>query len=257
MPRCLVPELPETPAVLTLTSADAHHLRSVLRVRVGDRVQLLDGAGRVGEAQIEAVSRDGVRAAMLGPPRDVPPLRPRLTLLQCVLKPSRMDWLIEKSVELGVARIVPVLSHHAVVRPGVGTVVDRWTRIADSALMQCGNPWRMRIEPVTDWASALGALATPPGAIWCAALSEDASPLSFALRRALCEPPEALVWCVGPEGDFTEPEREDLRALGAEMLHLGHTILRAETAAIAGLGTLRLALSDAQDLNAGIDHDPV
>ncbi len=243
MHRCLIAAaFPAEPAVLALPETAAHHLCRVLRARPGEPIQLLDGEGRVCDARIETAGRDGVRVTMLAPPRRIPPPRPRLTLFQCVLKPARMDWLVEKAVELGVERLVPVLSQRCVARPEAGATVERWTRIADSALIQSGNARRMRIEPVRGWSAALDPLREPRTAVWCAALAPEAGRLADAIRQAWPAPPDALVWCVGPEGDFTAGELLDLRSCGATLLGLGDAVLRSETAALAGLSALRLTL---------------
>ena len=96
--------------LVALGEAESHHLRDVLRARPGDAVRLVDGRGSAREAAVAAVTRREVSVELRGGVLTPPPPAARVTLFQCVAKPARMDWLLEKAAELGAARIVPILS---------------------------------------------------------------------------------------------------------------------------------------------------
>ena len=129
-----------------LGEAESRHLASVLRVAPGDALTILDGRGRRREAIVDSVGKRGVTCQPHGGVETLPrPVVP-ITLFQCVAKQNRMDWLVEKAAELGVARLVPIVSARAVARPASGEKSDRWQRIAESALRQSGSGWIMQVD---------------------------------------------------------------------------------------------------------------
>lgn len=223
----------------------AHHLRDVLRARAGDAVRLTDGAGRAREAAVAALSRREVLVEPRGSVLEAPPPAPAVTLFQCVAKPARMDWLLEKAVELGAARVVPVLSARTVARLRPGETPDRWRRILDAALLQCGGFWRTELAPAVEWAGAMAAMRAfrdAGGALLAGSLAPGARPLGetvLALRARPEGPPAAWGWLVGPEGDFAPEELAEALAAGAAPVTLGRRVLRVETAALQGLAAIR------------------
>lgn len=237
MPRCLVSSSDLDAPACDLPEAVARHLRTVLRTDVGDAVVLVDGCGRSRAARVVQASRHGVRCEACGTVESLPRRRPVITLFQCVAKGARMDWLVEKAAELGAATLVPVLSRRSVVRLPVGERVERWERIADSALEQSRGAWRMRVEPVHDWAAAVERVrAVRPTLV--GALTDDARPLRESLLPSVAEPPVEAGWFVGPEGDFDAAELRSLLDAGALPVSLGAQTLRTETAALYGLCAL-------------------
>lgn len=239
MIHCLVPSLERPEEALVLRDAAAHHLAQVLRVRPGERVLLLDGAGRQLEATVAEASRREVRCEPCGSVRTLPRPGPSVTLFQCVAKASHMEWLVEKAVELGAEELVPVVSRNCVVRPGAGERVGRWDRIADAALEQCAAAWRMRIAPAHTWAQALERIRAFDGLVVACALPPGTPPLREVLANAVPRPAHyALV--VGPEGDFADEELAQVAKAGARFAGLGPTVLRTDTAAAAALACLRL-----------------
>jgi 16S rRNA (uracil1498-N3)-methyltransferase len=153
-----------------------------------------------------------------------------------------MDWTVEKAVELGVSRIVPVISDRTIVRldeeDGVAKAA-RWSRVAEEAARQCGAAWLPAITPPSSLKACLPALAeTAP--VFVAALTPAARPLREALSACAGTPPLAG-WFVGPEGDFTAAELDALIQAGAIPVSLGPQVLRAETACLYGLCALNCA----------------
>ena len=220
----------------------AHHLK-VVRPKPGEFVELFDGAGRSRPYRCGASAAAPLSAA--GAVSAAPPRPVGLTLFACVTKGSRWDWTIEKATELGVTRIVPVISDRCIVRIGRGERAaksDRWRRIAEEAARQSDARWlpdvceavdfRDSLEQVKACTCFVGALADPPP-----------EPLFTALQRRLGAEDAARSFglFVGPEGDFTPEELKALLEI-AVPTSFGPTILRAETAAIFGLSVLAAAL---------------
>lgn len=217
---------------MVLRGEEAHHLLNVVRVRVGEEVQLLDGAGLVararltearrGEAGMEVLSREEV---------DTEPGR-RMTLLCALPRASRMDTLIEKCCELGLTRLSPLVTARSVVDP-LGRQENhlaRWRRITIEAAKQSGRTRLMEVTP---------ALPYDAQSLRCEgeALKVVAEPgaRSQTLREATAglAPDRPVTALVGPEGGLTPEEVELARGAGYLPVSLGRRILRVETAAIA------------------------
>ena len=217
-------------------AADAARHLKVVRPRRGEKIELFDGRGRCRVYEWDGALRAaGVAEFVPRPPTG-------LTLFACVTKGSRWDWTIEKATELGVARIVPVVSARTIVRIPVNereSKRERWMRIAEDAARQSDAKWLPEIDAAVDFDDSLpmvrettcfvGALANPPP-----------PPLLSAIGRAEPDRSRPLAVYVGPEGDFTP---EELAALVecAIPTSFGPTILRAETAAIFAVGVVAAA----------------
>ncbi len=242
MHRCLVKTEELLADTFTLGRDEARHLQTVLRVKPGERVLLFDGQGRTRTAAITAVEKHGLSLTSETPPQTHPRPACALTLFACVSKGKRMDWTVEKAVELGVARVVPVISDRTIVRLDSDdgeTKADRWLRVAEEAARQCGATWLPEIAtPVTFKAGLPLVAQTAP--VFVAALTPAARPLREALAAHAAPPPRAG-WFVGPEGDFTPAELDALLATGAIPVSLGQLVLRAETACLYGLCALNCA----------------
>ena len=218
------------------------HLR-VLRPKEGEPFELFDGKGRW---RTFSYRRDGGVASPLAPTEQGVHIAPRplpLTLFACVTKGSRWDWTIEKATELGVTRIVPVVSDRTIVRiaPDARAAKrERWMRIAEDAARQSDAKWLPEVLAPMSFAESLalvrgtecfvGALVTPPPV-----------PVAEAARRRRGELEPAIY--VGPEGDFSPEELTELVKI-ATPVSFGSTILRAETAAIYGVSALKSQLDE-------------
>ena len=216
----------------------ARHLK-VLRPRPGEEIELFDGAGRTRRYRWNAARGvlDAPRPPVLAAPRPA-----RLTLFACLTKGSRWDWTIEKAVELGVARIVPVLSARCVVRLAPderAAKAARWRRIAEDAARQSDAVWLPEVLEAVPFPAACDLARTCDRVFAGALVDPPAPPLLEAVARAL-PAARSLGLFVGPEGDFTPAELEALLAC-AEPTSFGPTILRAETAAVFGLSVLAAA----------------
>lgn len=242
MHRCLITTDLLLADVCSLGRDEARHLQTVLRVKPGDRITLFDGHGRTRLAAVAATDRRGIELRPEGPPQTHPRADCSLVLFACISKGKRMDWTVEKAVELGVSRIVPVISDRTIVRLDADesdAKADRWMRVAEEAARQCGAVWLPEIaQPITLRACLpLLAEASP---VFVAALTPAARPLRDALA-AFPSPPPQTGWFVGPEGDFTPAELDALLAAQAIPVSLGCNVLRAETACLYGLCALNCA----------------
>jgi 16S rRNA (uracil1498-N3)-methyltransferase len=220
-------------ARLTLTGPEHRHIGLVLRARPGDVVTLFDGAGGEVEAEVIRVERTETELA-LGARRAVAGPAVALTLLCAVPRGPRMDFLVQKTSELGVARIVPVVTERSVARPdaqGADGKRARWEKIAREAARQCGRA----DLPIVDAPSALAAALASPGLpARRLALFEQERARSLRAALAGTEPaPTALL--IGPEGGFAPAELALAGDAGFEAVGLGDRILRVETAAIVAV----------------------
>lgn len=222
-------------------AAAARHLR-VIRPRDGEEIALFDGAGRERVYRYRAASR---ALAAAGEMRTRPrPARP-IELFAALTKPARWDWTVEKCVELGVARIVPVVAARSVVRiaPGdAGEKLERWRRIAGEAARQSDAFWLPEIAPPASFAGAL-AMAAGRESYFGALVSPPPPPLAAALAGAV-DPSRPIAFWVGPEGDFTPEEKAALAAVAAPVA-LGSSVLRSETAAVYGIAVIAAAIDAA------------
>jgi 16S rRNA (uracil1498-N3)-methyltransferase len=231
-PRLHVDQRLAVGASLTVADERAHYLRNVLRLREGAEVRLFNAVDGEFLARITAAERHRIHVELVTRLREPVP-EPGPVLVFAPIRRNRLDWLIEKAVELGAARLSPVLTEHTVVRP---EGADRLAAIAMEAAEQCG---RLTV-PVVD--------RPVPLATWLAS-RDRAQPLVFADERAQAGSPLAACLgrptvdlLVGPEGGFTEAERAQvLQVAGVAIISLGPLILRAETAALMALAACRLA----------------
>src|ERR1700731_3891626 len=136
------------PDALSLTGAEAHHARDVLRMKRGDRAVLFNGRGREITAEIVDLSGDEVRLRRLQE-AETPPLRCRITLGQAIPKGKNMDLIVQKAVEIGAAEIAPILSDRTVVRldeESAASKQAKWQTVAIEAAKQCGQNWLPQVQ---------------------------------------------------------------------------------------------------------------
>jgi len=208
-----------------LRGAARHHAADVLRVKAGDKVCVLDGAGRQWEALVESVDSKEVRVKLLSEMEIV--LRPwRLALALALVRGPRFELAVEKCAELGASRIVPLLSERCTARAPGAARLERWRRIAAEASRQCG---RGDLPAIAEPAS-VSELAETFGDYDAVVL---ASPDSKGfVRDVLTDSAGSVLVLVGPEGGFTEEEESFLESRGAKPALLGRHLLRSETAAV-------------------------
>lgn len=222
---------------------EAHHLLHVLRIEAGDTLEVFDGQGRTAEAVVEEV-RHPELTLRPGPERHHERPRPEIVLVQALPKTQKMEWIVQKGTELGMGRLVPVVTHRVVVRPDERRAVkkrDRWAAVALGATRQCSSAWVPEIAPIQKLGRWLNESPRPERLLF-GDLAPGAAPLKEALAQAASGSPSCIGMVIGPEGDFDETERAMLIDAGATPVGLGDAVLRTETAALYALSVMRYEL---------------
>jgi 16S rRNA (uracil1498-N3)-methyltransferase len=234
-------ETPPHEASALLTGGEAHHLLRVMRARVGDEITLFDGSGWEFQGRIERLGRTEVQCAILQGHQVDRELRQAVTLGVALPKGDRQQWLIEKGVELGASRLVPLETARGVAQPS-DNALSRLRRAVIEASKQCGRNRLMDIAPPQAWNEFVA--AAPAGSL-CLLAHPGGEPLSTLNHRAATA--SELRLAVGPEGGLTEDEVEAARRGGWRVVDLGQRILRIETAALLLVGWAALADSAKQE----------
>ena len=231
---------------LVLTGGEAHHALHVLRLRRGDAVTVLDGAGQEFRCEVADIARSQVRLGIVEK-RSHPRPACRLTLLQALPKGKLIEPIIQKATELGAARLVPLLSERVVVQlepDDAARKAGKWQSVAIEAIKQCGSAWLPKVEtPLTPEQFLKRSEIFDLSLI--GSLQPDARhPRLYldAFRTEHRRNPTSLAVWVGPEGDFTPDEIQRVQAAGATPITLGPLVLRADTAAVYCLSVLNYEL---------------
>ena len=223
--------------IVALPSATAHHL-FVLRMVVGDKVELFNGEGGAYIATLTEVSKKNVLAEIkLHIPFEAE-LPFGLTLAQALPEGSKMDWIIEKAVELGVSHIQPLAAQRSVVKLNAERAekkIHHWRGIITSASEQCGRNRLATLADVIDCQKYLYQQDLHKRIVL-----SPRSDTSFA-DWARHHPPQAVTLIIGPEGGLTDEEEQLAYQHGALSLSIGKRILRTETAGLAAISILSAA----------------
>lgn len=227
----------------TLDPKESHHCLQVLRLSVGDRVTIFDGHGK--EAMATISSTAGGRVSLeTAAATTTPAPTCAITLGQAVPKGKNMDLIVQKAVELGAARVVPLLSDRTVIQLGADDSrkkQEKWQATALEACKQCGQN---RIPEVASPLAPRDFFQLPPtknALLLIASLQPDARPVKTILKEykeTHSSIPTHVTVLVGPEGDFTPAEIALAKSHGYQPITLGPIILRTETAAIYCLSVL-------------------
>jgi len=245
-PRLHVSALPRGEEELVLDREKAHYVRDVLRLGAGDSLVLFDGSGWDYPATVALASPRDVRLRVLEPRRGMQEPPVRLSLGVCLLKAQKMDWVVQKTVELGVHEILPLVSRRSVTTlEGERSEKrqERWQKIAQEACRQCGRSRVPEVHPVGALADLLG--RGPEADLRLLFTAEGAVPLdSLPDGDGGARPLERIVAVTGPEGGFSREEERLALGAGFVPVGLGPRTLRAETAAILGAGLVQYAFGD-------------
>lgn len=231
------------PTIRVLDGGQSHHLVRVLRLGTGAAVECFDGAGKRFDARLERPDPKACVVRLLAPiPADTEsPLAIRL--VQCISAAERMDWTVEKAVELGVHSIQPVVSARTPARLDAQRLQRRhehWARIVEAACMQCGRDRLPALgEPIGlhHW---LATVDRGPGRLRI--VLDPCGPARLAALRH--EPPQPVDLLAGPEGGLDAAELGAARAAGFEAVRLGPRVLRTETAGLAAIAALQAIAGD-------------
>ena len=235
MPRFHCPQPLVPGSIVDLPEAVAHHLQ-VVRQQSGDELVLFNGDGGQVRARLVDIGKRRASAEILAIEAIDVELPFRVTLAQGLPEGSKMDWIVEKAVELGAAAIQPLAAQRSVVRLS-GDRADKrlahWQSVVVSASEQCGRNRLAEIAPVQDFHRWLGQPAGDGERILLSPRA-DASLAQWTRQT----PARDVTLLVGPEGGFTEQEEDAARAAGALPLSMGPRVLRTETAGLAALAIL-------------------
>lgn len=244
LPRLVLtpPQLAERS--LRLTGPELYHCRS-LRLKIGDALLLTDGQGREVQATVVRWDRRSVELALGADTGRNPESALRLTLYQGLARGAKLEWVLQKTTELGLSRFVPVVTARSQAGPGSGPAPQqkRWEEIVRQAARQCGRTRLPEVSPPVKFSDSLREL---PGTALGLILSEDPAAASWAaagLADSGAAPREAGIW-VGPEGGFTPEEQAAALARGLRAVRLGPRVLRTETAGVAAVALAQFLWGD-------------
>jgi 16S rRNA (uracil1498-N3)-methyltransferase len=225
-------------ASVTLSPDESHHLRDVLRVHVGDEIGVFDGTGREFACRVVELDKKAARLSIINetePPS--PESSCEVTVGAAILKADKFETVVQKSVELGVVRLVPLITHRAEVRPEIlDKKLVRWRRIALDASKQCGRARLMDVAP----AVSISAFVQASNDLSARLVFSERGGSPFSTLRSS----DSITAVFGPEGGWEDSELDQCRSNGFSVITLGRRILRADTAAIAITAILQHQFGD-------------
>jgi 16S rRNA (uracil1498-N3)-methyltransferase len=246
MHRFFLPPETSSGASLMLSGSEGHHALHVMRVRKAEQIILLDGAGGERLCEVISTGKSTLNLQVLEK-RTVAALPYQLTLVQALPKGKLFESIIQKATELGVSRIVPLLSERVVSRldgDNASQKLTRWQGVALEAIKQCGSAWLPKIDAPLKVEEFLQQNREDELAL-VGSLQIDALHPRIQLSRFervhKRRPKSVCIW-IGPEGDFAPAELQAIQSSGALPISLGRQVLRTETAAIYCLSVLNYEL---------------
>lgn len=231
---------------ITLAGREAHHALHVLRIRNGEAVTVLDGEGHVLLCEVTSSQRDHLNLKVLE--RKAGPALPcHITLAQAIPKGKLFEAIIQKATELGVSRIVPLLTERVVGKLSAAETsakVQKWRQVAIEAIKQCGSSWLPKIEAPLSVEKFLPLQTEVDLSLVGSLKLHSQHPGRFfeEFTQAHGKKPSTVSVAIGPEGDFTSAELSALEAAGAKPITLGPLVLRTETAALYCLSFINYEL---------------
>lgn len=215
-----------------ITGSDAHQIRNVLRMKPGMPLELFDGQGNVYQARIEEIKKERVTCSIISRSIAAQETKVKITLAQALPKGKKFEFIVQKATELGVDRIVPVITERSI---GKGEKPERWQAIAKEAAEQSGRAYLPAVEPLVDFSEVIRSAKNYDLALIPWELEKTTS-LKQTLKTYR---PNHLLVLIGPEGGFSLAEVEQAKAAGFLSVSLGKTILRTETASLFTLSAIR------------------
>lgn len=223
-----------------ISGREAHHGLHVLRLRRGEMVTVLDGAGGERVCEVSAAERHTLRLEVKETHRhERAPYA--VTLFQALPKGKAFEMILQKAAELGAYRIVPLITERVV--PQVekdAAKLDKWNWVMIDALKQCGNPWLPILEPPQKFGDAVRGAKDFDLSLVGSLHEGRRHPREWF--QSLARKPRSVATWVGPEGDFTPTEMEALMGAGVKPMSLGRLVLRSDTAAICSLAIVNYEL---------------
>ena len=226
-----------TNSSITLDNDESHHLARVLRLLPGAVVFVFDGTGNEYECKIAQVSKSKTELNVIAQLSNEVESPLQLTLGQALIKSDKFDWVVQKATELGVTRIVPLITEHSEFRKADGREqrLQRWRRIALEATKQCGRRKLPEISDVQNFQQFCEQQIAGQRLIFSERGGSGIASLAAAATISIA---------IGPEGGWSKAEIDLANAQGFIALSLGNRILRTETAALAALALVQYQLGD-------------
>lgn len=230
---------------VTITGEDVNHIKNVLRLKCKDEIVVSDGEGTDYQCRISELNADSVVADIEDVFRNSAELPVKITLFQGMPKSDKLEFIIQKAVELGVTEIVPVMTKRTVVKiedKKAGKKLERYNMIARSAGKQSGRGLIPEVKGFMTFKEAIGYAKELDMNI---IPYEDARGMEYA-RQVIQEikGKKSLGIFIGPEGGFAKEEVEQAMEVGAKCITLGNRILRTETAGLTVLSIIMFALDE-------------
>ncbi len=244
MPKFFVPPENISGGFITINADNSVHIKRVLRMRCGESLTVSDGTGTDYECEITDMA-DGIVCKILDMTKNATEPNIRVTLYQALPKASKMEYIIQKTTELGIVKIVPCTLSRCVVKldgKEAAKKTARWQKIAAEAAKQSGRGIIPEVAEVMSFDAALAALSRH-GKAFVPYEGEKSGRLREVLTADKCED---IAFMIGPEGGFSPEEIAALRAAGIASVTLGPRILRTET---AGEATLAMIMYEVGDIN--------
>ncbi|MCD8151638.1 MAG: 16S rRNA (uracil(1498)-N(3))-methyltransferase [Clostridiales bacterium] len=236
---------------VTITGGDVNHIKNVLRMRAGEKIRVSSASGQDYFCEIAEMTDDFVQADILDEEVPGTELSAKIYLFQALPKGDRMDYIVQKAVELGVYEIIPVAMQYCVVKldeKRAEKKVKRWQAISESAAKQSKRSIIPKVRPVITYDDALAYANTCDVRLVPYENEKGMEATEAALNRL--KPGQSVSILIGPEGGFSADEIEEARTT-MNAISLGRRILRTDTAAICALSAvmLRLESSEASQFN--------
>lgn len=224
---------------IVITGSDVNHIKNVLRMKEGEKVRISDGRSRDYQCALSVIGSERIEAEILTEEESDKELSSRIYLFQGLPKADKMELVIQKTVELGVYRIIPVAAKRCVVKldkKKEASKIKRWNAIAESAAKQSGRTIIPEVEGVMSWTEALEYAKRLDINLIPYELAEGMPQTKQLIEQI--EPGKSIGIFIGPEGGFDIGEVERAIEIGAHPITLGRRILRTETAGLATLSIL-------------------
>ncbi|MCD8198892.1 MAG: 16S rRNA (uracil(1498)-N(3))-methyltransferase [Phascolarctobacterium sp.] len=231
---------------MNITGVDARHINKVLRMQIGDKLQIVSNDGIRAIGEITALKDNNVTVHCLRKLEECHEPSVRIILAQGLAKGEKMDFIVQKAVELGVFSIIPIAMEHSIIKLDdikAERKVERWQKIAESAAKQSKRDIIPEIYPVKTFEQFLDDHDCDVKFI--AYECEDQT----SLKKALCKakPVKELMLIIGPEGGISEQELQQAKDAGAVPVTLGKRILRTETAGLVVMAAVFYEMGDLGD----------
>ncbi len=245
MHRFFVPSEQISDNNITITGSDVNHIKNVLRMKVGDKIEVFDSSGSEYKAIIKEINTERVLCRIAESRQQKAERRINVTLAQCLPKAKKMDFIIQKATELGVDSIIPVISERSIpkIEDKADKKISHWQKTAKEAAEQSGRTDIPGIKPLIKFEDLIKTVKNYSIALlpW---EGEKNTTLKKSLNSILLPPLPQILILIGPEGGFSQEEVDLAKKAGFQSMTLGKRILRTETAGIVMLAQLSYELGN-------------